>query len=216
MAEKMITLKKKIGAEVVDLMVATIGKQVTATYNGTKTDLDSILATILTDRASAAEFKALKASYDTLTGGASEAYDTLKEIGDWISSHKTEYEALLEISGNKVDKVEGKQLSTEDFTTELKTKLTDLYTKAQLDDKFTAASAATATAQKAAEDAQAAAEAAQGTADAAKALAETNKNDIAALQTKVAANARILVSATQPEDLTEDDLWLCDTTAPQA
>lgn len=215
MAEKMITLKKKIGAEVVDLMVATIGKQVTATYNGTKTDLDSIFATILTDRASAADFKALKESYDTLTGGASEAYDTLKEIGDWITSHKTEYEALLAISDKKVDKVDGKGLSTEDFTTELKTKLTDLYTKAQLDEKFTAASNATAKAQTTADGAQTAAEAAQGTADAAKAQAEANKNDIATLKTKVAANARILVSATQPEDLTEADLWLCDTTSAE-
>nr|DAK22954.1 MAG TPA: hypothetical protein [Caudoviricetes sp.] len=212
MAEKMITLKKKIGAEVFDLMVKTVGAQVTATYNGTTTDLNTILGTILTDRASAAEFKALKASYDTLTGGASEAYDTLKEIGEWINSHQDLYTKLVAITDKKVDKVDGKQLSTEDFTTELKTKLTDLYTKEQLDTKFSDAATATEAAKTAADNAQAAAEAAQGTANAAKAQADTNKNDIAELQTKCVANARVIVSATQPEDLTEADLWLCDTT----
>ena len=54
---------------------------------------------------------------------APEAYDTFKEISDFLSTHQTEYEALLAISNNKVDKVDGKELSSNDFTDALLTKL---------------------------------------------------------------------------------------------
>ena len=60
---------------------------------------------------------------DNLIADAPEAYDTLKEISDYIASHTTEYEALLAITGNKVDKVSGKGLSTNDYTTAEKNKL---------------------------------------------------------------------------------------------
>ena len=55
--------------------------------------------------------------------GVPEAYDTFKELADYIETHQTAADALTAAVGNKVDKVEGKQLSTEDFTTELKAKL---------------------------------------------------------------------------------------------
>ena len=54
---------------------------------------------------------------------APEAYDTFKEISEYIASHETEYSALLAVSNNKVDKVSGKGLSTNDFTDELLAKL---------------------------------------------------------------------------------------------
>lgn len=58
--------------------------------------------------------------------GVPEAYDTFKELADYIETHQTAADALTAAVGNKVDKVEGKQLSTEDFTTELKAKLAGL------------------------------------------------------------------------------------------
>lgn len=245
MAAKNIILKKKIGSEIFELMVKTIGAQVTTTFNGTTDDLDTILANVksaIDAKAANSDFQALKTSFDNLVNGADSAYDTLKEIGEWIAAHKTEYEALLAVSANKVDKVEGKGLSTNDFTDALLEKLNALDTQAQATEKLNALSdrittaqtqadkgvadaaaakkaaddaqstadtavANAATAQSAAEAAQSAAEAAQSTADTAVANAATNASAITALQTKVAANARFIVSATQPADLTEADVW---------
>lgn len=66
---------------------------------------------------------AVSTKVDNIIKDAPEAYDTFKEISEYISSHKTEYDALLAVSNNKVDKVDGKGLSTNDFTAAYKTKL---------------------------------------------------------------------------------------------
>ena len=55
--------------------------------------------------------------------GVPEAYDTFKELADYIERHQTVADALVAAVGNKVDKIEGKGLSTNDFTTEDKNKL---------------------------------------------------------------------------------------------
>ena len=55
--------------------------------------------------------------------GVPAAYDTFKELADYIEAHKTAADALTAAVGNKVDKVEGKGLSSEDFTAALKEKL---------------------------------------------------------------------------------------------
>lgn len=65
----------------------------------------------------------ISAAIDNLIDGAPETYNTLKEIADYIAEHKDAADALSAAVGNKVDKVSGKGLSTEDFTTALKTKL---------------------------------------------------------------------------------------------
>ena len=61
-----------------------------------------------------------------LIDGAPSTYDTLKEISDWISTHEDAYQGLLADLANKVDKVSGKGLSTEDYTTAEKTKLSGI------------------------------------------------------------------------------------------
>lgn len=55
--------------------------------------------------------------------GVPEAYDTFKELADYIEAHKTAADALTAAVGNKVDKVEGKGLSSNDYTDEEKAKL---------------------------------------------------------------------------------------------
>jgi len=68
-----------------------------------------------------------------IVADAPEDFDTLKEMSDWISSHEEDASAMNSailantsaISG-KVDKVTGKGLSTEDFTTAEKSKLAGL------------------------------------------------------------------------------------------
>lgn len=65
-----------------------------------------------------------------LIGGAPETFDTLKEIADYIEQHKEVVDAINAAIGNKVDKVTGKSLSTNDYTTAEKTKLAGIASNA--------------------------------------------------------------------------------------
>lgn len=117
----------KIEGEMKELLVKTNAENVSVSYKGEDTTLAAALADIYlsltqlpTDTATDAK---IKAAIDELVNGAPEAYDTLKELADYIDEHKEAADALNAAIGNKVDKVEGKGLSTEDFTTALKAKL---------------------------------------------------------------------------------------------
>ena len=48
----------------------------------------------------------VKTAVDQLINGAPEAYDTLKEISEYISSHKNEYDALFALVGDKATKTD--------------------------------------------------------------------------------------------------------------
>ncbi|MCP3894308.1 MAG: hypothetical protein GY706_06730, partial [Bacteroides sp.] len=61
-----------------------------------------------------------------LIGGASSAFDTLKEIEDYINSHESVTAGLIASLGNKVDKVTGMGLSEHSFTTALREKLNSI------------------------------------------------------------------------------------------
>lgn len=113
-----------------DLIAKSNGENVTVTYNGADTTLAAALASVyqsITNLPTADGVDAkISAAIDDLIDGAPAAYDTLKEISDYIAEHKTAADALIAAIGGKVDKVEGKGLSTEDFTTALKTKLENM------------------------------------------------------------------------------------------
>lgn len=66
------------------------------------------------------------------------SFDALKEMADWISNHETDASAMnntiqenknniATLENSKVDKIEGKGLSTNDYTTDEKTKLEGLF-----------------------------------------------------------------------------------------
>ena len=65
----------------------------------------------------------VKAVINALVDGAPETLDTLKEIADAIAEHREVTDALNAAIGAKVDKVAGKGLSTNDYTTAEKDKL---------------------------------------------------------------------------------------------
>lgn len=65
----------------------------------------------------------ISTAIDDLINGAPAAYDTLKEIADYLATHQNEYAALVQTIAGKVDAVEGKGLSANDFTNALLTKL---------------------------------------------------------------------------------------------
>ena len=79
-----------------------------------------------------AEFDTVNARIDDITNGADEALNSFKEFKDYLDNHQEEYEALVAISENKVDKVDGKGLSTNDFTTAYKSKLDGIATGAEV------------------------------------------------------------------------------------
>lgn len=64
-------------------------------------------ATVGTNSTQIATTAFVKTAVDNIIDGAPEAYDTLKEISSYISSHNSEYEALLDITSNKQDKITG-------------------------------------------------------------------------------------------------------------
>lgn len=100
-----------------------------------KTELTSAIATAKTQ------------AIETVLGeGVSTDFDTLKEIADWIQSDTTDsaklvtrvtdvekdIDTLQTNIANKVDKVSGKGLSTNDYTTAEKTKLSGIATGAEV------------------------------------------------------------------------------------
>lgn len=124
---KNILEKIKLNGVLEDIIAKSTGEHVTVTWDGAEKTLAAALGDILT------ALKALpsgdnvdskiSAAIDELIGGAPETYDTLKEIADYIASHKDVSDALNTAIGGKVDKEEGKGLSANDFTDALKAKL---------------------------------------------------------------------------------------------
>ena len=125
-------MKAKINNAIVELMVKS-GVENIYLPDGTTTlasKLTEIVSSINTINGEIAELptsadvsSAISAAIDALIDGAPSTYDTLKEISDYIATHQSEYEAIVAAIAGKVDKVEGKGLSTEDYTTAEKTKL---------------------------------------------------------------------------------------------
>lgn len=70
--------------------------------------------------------KSISDAIDAVVDGAPDTFDTLKELADWIADDQTGAAAMAADIANKVDKVEGKGLSANDYTETDKTKLTGL------------------------------------------------------------------------------------------
>ena len=129
---KKAVMKAKINNAIVELMVksgveniylpdgsTTLASKLTeivTSINDINTEIDALPTTSDVN-------SAISAAIDALIDGAPATYDTLKEIADWIATHQDEYAALIAAIAGKVDKVQGKGLSTEDYTTAEKTKL---------------------------------------------------------------------------------------------
>lgn len=120
-AIKKAILQKKIEGAVVDLMVKTSTDNITVDAAG-KT-LSTALSEIITDVAAKATPADIDNRITALTGAAPAALDTLKEIADALNNDPDFAATITTQLAGKVDKVEGKGLSTEDFTAELKAKL---------------------------------------------------------------------------------------------
>ena len=134
MAVKDAIVKALVESEIVELMVKT-GVENVYMEDGTTT-LAAKLAEMTTSVEGAVTEEtmnsAISTAIDNLIAGAPGTYDTLKEIADYIAAHEEVTTALNAAIGNKVDKVEGKGLSTNDYTTEEKNKLAGIAEGAQV------------------------------------------------------------------------------------
>lgn len=130
-----ITLRKDVSGVVTDLMVKTVTDQV---YSGdeTLTEILNAMNLEISLKADESEFQELRLQFNKLVADMPEAYDTIKKIADYIEAHKVEYTNVLNELNNRVKVEEGKGLSTNDFTNEYKQKLTDLYTRTELENLF--------------------------------------------------------------------------------
>lgn len=140
MANKNVLIQMMIDSVMQNVMVQTGADNVivdVAKGEMLSTRLASI-ATALAGMNSATEVDSkISKAIDDLIGGAPETYDTLKEIADYIASDSTAMDALNNAILNKVDKVDGKGLSANDFTSALKTKLEGITTGATKVEKST-------------------------------------------------------------------------------
>ena len=117
MPSKNSILKGIVNGQVTELYPKTAANNV---FLQSGTDVETAMTTMpTTDTVESL----ISAAIDDLIDGAPATYDTLKEISEWIATHQSEYAALIAAIAGKVDKVEGKGLSTEDYTTAEKTKL---------------------------------------------------------------------------------------------
>lgn len=133
---KSAVLRAYVANILTDLMIRTNVENVTLTDNGTETTLAVKLAemiSVLNSKTTLADVNsAVSTAVDALINGAPATYDTLKEIADYIASNEGVMAALNAAIGNKVDKVAGKGLSTNDFTAALLTKLNGIAAGAQV------------------------------------------------------------------------------------
>lgn len=127
---KYVLEKIKIENALNDLIAKSDGENVSVRYGESDMTLAAALTSIYTSVSDLPNSEGvdakISAAIDELIDGAPETYNTLKEIADYISTHQDTADALSTAIGGKVDKVEGKGLSTEDFTTALKNKLENM------------------------------------------------------------------------------------------
>lgn len=115
-------------------MTKTSAKNVTVPDGEGTTTLAAKLAEIAASVAEGISSEQVDSKITTainnLIDGAPATYDTLKEIADYIETHEEAATALQAAIGDKVDKEEGKGLSTNDFTSTYKSALDSYATKA--------------------------------------------------------------------------------------
>jgi hypothetical protein len=128
--------KTETDAKIVELAPATdiSGKADKATTY-TKTEVDSAIPTNVSDLTNDSGFQTgsqVDSKIAVLTALAPATLDTFKEIADQLVTDQGAVAALTSVVSNKVDKVTGKGLSTEDYTSVEKTKLGGIATGAQV------------------------------------------------------------------------------------
>lgn len=182
MSAKNIVLKRKIGADIFELLPKTTDENVQVTY-GTAMTLGSALSEIYTDLQAWETFKA-----DVDFAGADSALDTLRELIDMISKEDQAGSIAATLAEIRSSLSTLQTTHASDIAAIQQT-ITDNKTSAEtaisgIDERLTAAEGTIAE---------------HGTAieDLGQRITDTE-----------AASSHIYTSSTQPENLTEQDLWI--------
>lgn len=124
MANKNIQMKIKNGEGSWDnLFPKTLATIIELNNGKTVEDTITEILNALNSKTSIAD---VEAKIKNIIGTAPGALDTLQELATALNNDANFATTITNLLANKVDKVSGKQLSTQDFTTELKTKLESL------------------------------------------------------------------------------------------
>lgn len=117
----------RLNGKVEELVARSDEDIVYVTYQNERITLTNFIKTLLSlinNRPTTAETNRLiSTAVNNLVNGAPTTLDTLKEIADAIGNNQSVIDTLNTALQGKVDKVEGKGLSTRDFTDELYFKL---------------------------------------------------------------------------------------------
>lgn len=193
---KKAILKKQIEGIVYEVMLKTTAEMVTIDDAGTT------LSAKLVELGNLPTSSYVDEKISALVNGSPETLDTLNELAAALGSDPNFATTIANQLGNKVDKVEGKGLSTNDYTNEEKAKLTGIEegaNKTVITNNLTTTETGTAL------------DAAQGKALDDKITAHTGDTTVHITsdeRTAWNAKARVIAAASQPEDLTENDLFL--------
>lgn len=131
---KNAVLTKKLNDVIYELLIKTSSDMVYTDGDTTLTEVLSDISDILSSHNT--NFEKVMADISSLVGNAETTRETLREIWQYINVNGDPKSALIKMIESKVTQEEGKGLSTCDFTTVLKEKLDNDYTKAELDEKF--------------------------------------------------------------------------------
>lgn len=123
MVDKNIQIKHHDGIEWINLFPKTVATVVNLTDGET---VESKITSLISSLSSKVTIQEVDAEIEKIVGAAPEALDTLNELAAALGDDPNFASTLSTEIGNKVDKVSGKSLSTNDFTDALKTKLDSL------------------------------------------------------------------------------------------
>lgn len=204
-------LIKKIEGIVYELMIKTKTDRI-VDNNG------KLLSTTLSEIIASIASKATPAEVDqriqAVIGSAPNALDTLKEIADALNNDPNFATTITGLLANKVDKISGKSLSANDFTTALKTKLEGLsnysHPATHSADMITDSSTKvmmTAAERTKLQNLSGYQHPATHSAD--MITETTNKKFVNSTEkSKISASARVIVGESVPADLAETDLFI--------
>lgn len=122
--------KGEFNGELKDIIAKTTGEYVSVSHKGNATTLTKVLESIIEEISNfptdATIDEKIATAINTLEekimgGEITETLNTFKDFANYVSEHQTVVDTLNAAITDKVNKVEGKGLSSEDFTTEFKT-----------------------------------------------------------------------------------------------
>lgn len=131
---KKIVLTKKLEDVTYELMTKTISDMVYVDEKTTLTEKLAEMTDLLVDNSKS--YNEFKYALEGLIKDSKDQAEKLQDVWNYVNLSGDPKSALIQLIDNKVDKVEGKGLSANDFTDIMKAKLENDYSKEELDEKF--------------------------------------------------------------------------------